>query len=202
MTPRNLVAGPVLVAWFGLGAPAMAADVYELDPGHADIVFMVSHFGFSDTIGRFNKAEGTIVMDDQDLAGSSIELVIDAASIDTNHAKRDEHLRSPDFFNVTEYPTITFESAAIEKTGENKAEVTGDLTMHGTTRPVTLEVTLNKLAPHPVPDYEGVMTAGFSARGTIRRSDFGIDLFAPAVGDEVDLIIEIEALRREQSEES
>jgi len=188
----------LVVASSGLAAPAMAADVYELDPGHTDIVFMVSHFGYSDTIGRFNEAEGTMVMDDQDLAGSSIELVIDAASLDTDHAKRDEHLRSPDFFNVAEYPTITFASTEVEQTGENTALVTGDLAMHGTTRPVTFEVTLNKVAPHPVPDYEGVMTAGFSARGTIRRSDFGIDTFVPAIGDEVEVIIEVEALRQEQ----
>jgi len=202
MLARSAVTGSMLVlaASLGLGAPATAADVYELDPGHTDIVFMVSHFGYSDTIGRFNEAQGTIVMDDQDLAGSSIELVIDAASIDTNHAKRDEHLRSPDFFNVAEYPTITFESTGIEKTGEDTAEVAGDLTMHGVTRPVTLDVTLNKVAPHPVPSYEGVMTAGFSARGTIRRSDFGIDMFTPAIGDEVDVIIEIEALRQNQRE--
>lgn len=200
MVPKKLVIAAVA---FGVAAgaagSASAADVYRLDPGHTDIVFRVSHFGFSDTIGRFNEAEGTITMDDADIGSSSIELSIDAASIDTNHAERDAHLRSPDFFNVEEYPTITFESTAIEPTGDDTAEVTGDLTMHGVTRPVTFDVTLNKVAAHPVPSYDGVMTAGFSARGSLQRSDFGIDTFVPAVGDEVEIILEIEALRDDEA---
>lgn len=200
MVPKKLVIAAVA---FGVAAgaagSASAADVYRLDPGHTDIVFRVSHFGFSDTIGRFNEAEGTITMDDADIGSSSIELSIDAASIDTNHAERDAHLRSPDFFNVEEYPTITFESTAIEPTGDDTAEVTGDLTMHGVTRPVTFDVTLNKVAAHPVPSYDGVMTAGFSARGSLKRSDFGIDTFVPAVGDEVEIILEIEALRDDEA---
>ena len=91
---------------------------------------------------------------------------------------------------------ITFESTKVAPTGERTARVTGDLTLLGTTRPVTLDVTLNQIAPHPVPSYEGVETAGFSARGTLKRSEFGMDFLAPAVGDEVDLIFEVEALKR------
>lgn len=199
--PKILLAPSAVALGLAVGAAggAGAADVYRLDPAHTDIVFMVSHFGFSDTVGRFNEAEGTVTMDDGDIASSSIELVIEAASLDTNHAERDQHLRSPDFFNVAEHPTITFESTAIEPTGEDTAEVTGDVTMHGVTRPVTFDVALNEVGPHPVPSYDGVRTAGFSARGTILRSDFGIDAFVPAVGDEVEVIIEVEALHDEEA---
>lgn len=179
-------------------APALAADTYEFDPAHADVVFFVNHLGYSDTIGRFRTVAGTITLDRESLAESTIEVTIDAASLDTNHAERDAHLRSPDFFNVQEFPEITFVSTAVEPTGEDQATVMGDLTMLGTTQPVTLDVTLNQIAPHPVPAYDGIETAGFSARGTLKRSDFGMDYLAPSVGDEVELIFEIEAFKRNE----
>ncbi|MDX1541371.1 MAG: YceI family protein [Geminicoccaceae bacterium] len=181
-----------------IAAPVHAADTYAFDPAHTDIVFFVNHLGYSDTIGRFNRAEGALTLDQDDLKGSRIEVTIDAASLDTNHQQRDDHLRSADFFNVEEFPEITFSSTRVEPTGEKTATVTGDLTLLGKSRPVTLDVTLNQIAPHPVPNYEGVETAGFSARGTLKRSDFGMDFLAPAVGDEIELILEIEALKQDE----
>jgi polyisoprenoid-binding protein YceI len=191
-------AGGVAVLGLLAAGPAYAADTYAFDPAHTDIVFFVNHLGYSDTIGRFNQAEGSIVLDEGSLENSAIEVTIDAASLDTNHEERDGHLRSADFFNVREFPEISFTSTRVEPTGEKSAEVTGDLTLLGTTRPVTLEVTLNQIAPHPVPAYDGVITAGFSARGTITRSEFGMDFLAPAVGDEIDLILEIEAFKQDE----
>ena len=163
-------------------APVLAADTYAFDKSHTDVVFRIDHLGFSDTIGRFNDADGVIVLDE--------------ASLDTNHEERDEHLRGTDFFNVEAHPTISFVSTAIERTGDETATVTGELTLLGVTQTVVLETTLNALKPHPIPSYEGVMTAGFSGTTTINRSDFGMNAFVPAVGDEVAIILEIEAFKQ------
>jgi polyisoprenoid-binding protein YceI len=197
---RNLTfAGAVGLA-LGAAAPAFpqaeAAEPFAIDMAHTAIVFEVDHLGFSDTIGRFNEAEGVVSIDRENPANSEVEVTIQAASLDTNHAKRDEHLRGADFFNVAEYPTISFTSTDVEVTGENTAQVTGDFTMLGVTKPVTLDVTLNALKAHPLPQYKGVMTAGFSATGTIRRSDFGMGAYVPAVGDEVAIVLEVEAQKR------
>lgn len=201
MLNRSFAGGIAVVGALAAG-PANGAETYSFDPAHTDIVFFVDHLGYSDTVGRFNQAEGSITLDRESLEGSAIEVTIDAASLDTNHEERDAHLRSADFFNVREFPEITFTSTSVEPTGEKTASVTGDLTMLGTTKPVTLEVTLNQIAPHPVPSYDGVVTAGFSARGTIRRTDFGMDYLAPAVGDEIDLIFEIEAFQQDGEQPS
>lgn len=186
----------VLAAALAAGLPAAAAERYVVDGDHSDVVFLVDHLGYSKTIGRMNEVEGMILFDEEAVENSSVEITIDAASVDTNHKARDEDLRSANFFNVAEYPKITFKSTAVEKTGEATGRITGDLTLLGVARLVTLEVTFNRKAPHPVPSYDGVMTAGFSARARIRRSDFGMDAFLPAVGDEVELLIEVEAFRQ------
>lgn len=201
MTWKNLSGALGALGILAAGSVS-AAETYAFDPAHTDIVFFVDHLGYSDTIGRFNRANGTVTLDEETLENSAIEVTIEAASLDTNHVQRDAHLKSADFFNVQEFPEITFTSTSVEPTGERTAAVTGDLTLLGTTRPVTLEVTLNQLAPHPVPAYDGVTTAGFSARGTIRRSDFGMDFLAPSVGDEIELIFEIEALQQDVEQPS
>lgn len=193
-TPKLSLA--VLAAALAAGPPAAAAERYVVDGSHSDVVFLVDHLGYSKTIGRMNKVEGTILFDEEAVENSAVEITIDAASVDTNHKARDDDLRSANFFNVAEYPKITFKSTAVEKTGEATGRITGDLTLLGVARPVTLEVTFNRKAPHPVPSYDGAMTVGFSARARIRRSDFGMDAFLPAVGDEVELLIEVEALKR------
>ncbi len=197
---RNALTGAAVAAAITLpaaiAAPAAAADTYAFDTAHTDVVFRVDHLGFSDTIGRFNQVDGTIVLDEANPENSSVEVTIQAASLDTNHAKRDEHLRGADFFDVETHPTITFVSTAVERTGETTATVTGDFTLLGVTKPVTLEIVLNALKPHPIPSYEGVITAGFSGTATIQRSDFGMDAFVPAVGDEVAIVLEIEAFKQ------
>ena len=177
-------------------APTAAAETFAFDRGHTDIVFRIDHLGFSDTIGRFNDADGIIVLDETNPENSRVEVTIQTASLDTNHEERDTHLRGADFFNVEAHPTITFVSTSVERTGDETARVTGDLTILGVTQTVVLETTLNALMPHPIPSYEGVMTAGFSSIATISRSDFGMTAFVPAVGDEVSIILEIEAFQQ------
>lgn len=180
----------------GLSGPALAADSFEIDPTHTNVVFLIDHLGYSKMIGDFNEISGSFVFDQENVANSKVELVIQAASIDTDHEARDEHLRSPDFLNVEEFPEITFVSTSVEQTGDNTGKVTGDLTLLGATLPVTLDVTFNSMAPHPIPAYNGVMVAGFSARAQVNRIDHGMTYAQGGIGDVLDLIIEVEGFQK------
>ncbi len=180
-------------AAMGALAPASAAPVaYKIDPAHLSVAFIVNHVGFSNVIGRFNTAAGDVTFDKDAVEKSAVNMSIDTASVDTNHAKRDEHLRSPDFFNAKEFPKMTFKSTKIEKTGANTGKLYGDMTMLGVTKPVVLDVTFNKDGVSPASKLE---TVGFSARGTVKRTDFGMKYGAPAIGDEIQLLIEAEAVK-------
>ena len=171
-------------------SPALAAEEFAFDHSHTHVLFFVDHLGFSTTQGEFMEFDGTLMLDTEAPENSSVTVTIDAASIDTGYADRDEHLRTGDFFNVEEHPELTFTSTDVAVTGENTAEVTGDLTILGVTQPVTLNVTLNAIGPHP---FNGATVAGFSATTTISRSDFGMDFGVPAIGDEIEIRIESEA---------
>jgi polyisoprenoid-binding protein YceI len=171
---------------------ALAAETFKIDPAHTNIVFMINHLGYSNMIGQFQDFEGSFVFDQDNIADAKIDLVIKAASVDTDHQARDDHLRSPDFFNAQEFPEITFVSTKVEKTGEKTGTITGDLTILGQTRPVTLDVTFNKVAPHPIPSYNGVVVAGFSARGTVDRIAYGMSYAKDGIGNQLDLILEVE----------
>lgn len=183
----------VALAVAGLTLPAYAADKFLLDASHASVLFSISHLGFSKTYGRFNSVEGAFTLDADAPEKSSVVVTLDAASIDTNHKERDEHLRGKDFFDTAQYPNLIYKSTSVTRTGENSATVTGDLTMHGVTKPVPLEVTLNKTGPHPRDATKTV--AGFSARGALKRSDFGMTYGVPVLGDEVELIIDVETVK-------
>ncbi|MGA1858933.1 YceI family protein [Azospirillum sp. 11R-A] len=177
----------------GAVSPAFAAPVsYKIDPAHTAVAFIVNHVGFSNVIGRFNTVGGDISFDKDAVEKSTVSVTIDTTSVDTNHAKRDEHLRSPDFFNAKEFPKMTFKSTKIEKTGDKTGKLHGELTMLGVTKPVVLDVTFNKDGVSPASKLE---TAGFSARGTVKRTDFGMKYGAPAIGDDIQLLIEIEAVK-------
>ncbi len=191
---KTLFAAALFVATAaGALTPAFAAPVsYKIDPAHTAVAFVVNHIGFSNVIGRFNTVGGDISFDKDAVEKSTVTVTIDSASIDTNHAKRDEHLRSPDFFNAKEFPKLTFKSTRIEKTGDKTGKLHGDLTMLGVTKPVVLDITFNKDGVSPASKLE---TAGFSARGTVKRTDFGMKYGAPAVGDDIQLLIEIEAVK-------
>lgn len=173
--------------------PALANDRWTVDSSHADVVFKIDHLGFSSTWGRFGDVSGTLVFDPENAENGTVEVVIAAASIDTNFADRDKHLRGGDFFHTQEFPEATFRSTRIEVTGENTANITGDLTMLGVTRPVVLSAVLNKVAA--LPQYPDVLVAGFSATTSILRSEWGLNFGVPAIGDQVDIFIDIEATR-------
>ncbi|MBZ0218775.1 MAG: YceI family protein, partial [Fimbriimonadaceae bacterium] len=153
----------------------------------------VNHISFADTRGQFRKISGTYTLDPENLDNSSAEIVVEAASVDTVDEKRDTHLRTGDFFDVEKFPAITFKSTKVERTGDNTAKLTGDVTLHGITKPVTFDVVLRNAAPHPF--QSEFFRTGWSATATIKRSDFGMKFGLPLIGDEVQLNIEVEGNR-------
>lgn len=181
-------------------APALAlaeATTWKIDSAHTQSNFTVRHLAISSVRGEFESTTGMVKIDEKDLAKSSVDVTIDAASIHTREDKRDAHLRSPDFFDVERFPKITFKSSKIVKAGAGY-KVTGDLTMHGVTKPVVLEVAA--LTPG-VKDPAGATRRGVSARGTINRQDFGLKWTkmvetVPVVGDEVKIEIEAELVKQ------
>ena len=189
MKVRNWFVAGILATGIGFAAAPAPAASFKIDSLHTHAAFMVSHFGYSNMVGRFGKITGSFEFDPAQPEQSSAKLVIDAASVDTNLDRRDGHLRSPDFFNVKEFPEITFSTTKVTVTGAKTGKVTGDVTMLGVTRSITLDVTFNKIAPNP---RSKVLTAGFSARGKIKRSDFGMKYALGGIGDEITLFVEIE----------
>ena len=177
----------LLVAGIAVAAPVR----YDLDPNHTRIDFSWTHFGFSHPMGRFDRFDGDFRFDPADPTKSSVTVTIPVSSIDTGVAKLDAHLQTADFFDVAKYPTATFKSTRVERAGEHGLKVTGDLTLHGVTRPVVLDVVINKIGPHPM---AGRAAAGFDATTTIKRSDFGISNYVPNVSDEIRLSISTEAM--------
>lgn len=165
---------------------------YELDNSHGYITFTYTHLGFSNPRVGFNAFDVSLDLDNDDPAESRVEVEIDATSIDSRVPVFNEHLNSADWFNTAEYPTISFRSTSIEATGESRYAVTGDLTIMGTTRPVTLDATINKAAEHPLREVPAI---GISASADLLRSDWNLDGYVPAVSDEVKLSIEVELLK-------
>lgn len=196
---RRVVAAvlAVVLAVAVAGTPAAAAPHrYVLDPSHLSVGFMVMHIGFAKTLGMFKEAKGSFVFDAEKPAVSDIEVTINAASVFTNHAARDDHLRNADFLYVEKYPEITFRGTSAQQTGPRTGKVTGDLTIRGVTRPVTLDVTWNRSGTYPFGDKHEAI--GISARTTIKRSEFGMTyaLAGDLVGDDVEIILEFEAIRQ------
>jgi polyisoprenoid-binding protein YceI len=194
MHMQKSLLGAVVVAVFFpiLGPePVRAADDYAVDAMHSGVNFKISHLGLSWVYGRFNEFTGTFTLDAEDPAKSSFSLDIKSESIDTNNKKRDEHLRSPDFFNVKQFPALTFKSTAV-KAAKDGYEVTGDLTLHGVTKPVTFTVVGGRKAEFP----KGVQRTGFSTDLTIKRVDFGMDKGVEAIGNEVYLSISFEGTKK------
>lgn len=177
------------------GAAAAEPVRYELDTAHTTVAFLVEHIGYAKTLGQFVRSSGDFTFDDESGALSSLRVVVDTSSIDTHHEARDRHLRSADFLDTGTHPSMTFTADSARRTGERTFAVTGELELLGTTRPLTLEATLNKSAPYPIGDRAEVM--GVSARGKLLRSEFGMTYGVAdnLVGDEVEIVIEIEARR-------
>ena len=182
-----------LSAFAAQGAKVPNAENYAIDDSHSGVVFGWNHFGFSNPSARFDKIEGSVLLDEADLTKSSVVVTLPLEGLDTRVAKLDEVLKSPDFFDSAKYPTITFKSTKIEKTGEIGLKITGDLTVHGVTKPVTLDAKVNKIGLFEIPGVVKAQTAGFDATTVIRRSDFGVTKFLPAVSDEIPVRITLDA---------
>lgn len=187
-----------VTAMFLLPLSAQAADTYQLDPTHTNILFHANHFGFSNPSGHFGITTGTLTIDDKDPSKDAVDVTIDVKSLLTGVPKLDEHLKSKDFLDADKFPTMTFKSTKVEATGET-AKVTGDLTLHGVTKPVTLDVKLNKQGEHPMLHKAAV---GFTASGMLKRSDFGISAYVPNVSDEIRIDIETEAEKAETNDQA
>jgi polyisoprenoid-binding protein YceI len=155
-------------------------------------MFKISHLGYSWLYGRFNDFDGSFTVDAENPENSSVQATIQVASLDSNHAERDKHLRGDDFLEVDEYPTATFKSTKIEKTGEKTAKITGDFTLHGVTKPVTLDAKLLGYGDDPWGGYR----MGLEASTTLKLADFGITYDLGPASETVDIIISVEGVRQ------
>jgi len=183
---------PLAAAAALLAFPAFAeTEAYTLDPNHTFPAFEVGHMGYSLQRGRFNKTSGRISMDPAAGTGSA-NIVIETGSISTGHPKLEQALRSDEFFDAEKYPQIVFRSESFRFAGEKLASATGELTMHGVARPVTLTAEQFNCAPHPMLKRKA---CGAELTATLKRSDWGIKAFIPGVADEVKLRINVEAIR-------
>jgi len=181
----------------GLTAQAAAEPAtFEIDEDHFSIGFLVEHIGYADTLGQFLEASGSFVYDEQANELQGGEVVVQAESVFTNHEERDEHLRNEDFLDAARFGTIRFVAGQWQPRNDRHGTLSGELTLLGETRPVSLDVTINKAAEYPFG--HGGYTLGMSARTTIERSEWGMSygVERDLVGDEVELIFEFEAIRQ------
>jgi len=192
---RSAMVAAAILAIATIGSSNARADTWAIDPVHSSIDFSVKHMMLSNVTGEFDKFSGTITANGDDPKSVAIEVTIDAASIDTRAEKRDNHLKSPDFLDVAKYPTITFKSTKVEAAGQDRWKVTGDLTLHGVTKPVVLDVT----GPTPEVKVMGATHRAASATTTINRQDFGVafnktlDNGGLVVGNDVTITINVDA---------
>ena len=184
---KNLLLALALV----IASPALAAT-YKIDPAHTFVLFKAGHLGFSHTYGMFSDIAGQFSLDNKKPEDDKVEIKIKVDSLDTKNAKRDKHLKSPDFFNVKQFPLITFKSTTLKKKAGNIYEVNGNLSLHGKTHPVTFDLQRLRTGPGP----GGAERTGGDATLTIKRSDFGMNymLGENAVSDEIDIILSVEGV--------
>ncbi|MCU0834632.1 MAG: YceI family protein [Chromatiaceae bacterium] len=173
-------------------ATAVEKYVIDTEGAHAFVQFRVKHLGYSWLYGRFNEFSGTFTYDEDDPSSSRVEVLINTASIDSNHAERDKHLRNEDFLDVKTYPEARFKSTSYKETGINKAVLTGDLTLRGITRPITIQVQKIGNGPDPWGGYR----RGFEGTTTIALRDFGIDFNLGPAARDVELTLSVEGIRQ------
>ena len=187
MFARRLLIACLLAA----SASAFAApQTFNIDPNHTQVSFTYNHFGFSNPTGRLEDIKGTVIVDQADWAKSSVSVTMPLNGLHTGVPKLDEHLKTPDFFDAAKFPDVTFKSTKVTKTGAGTLDIAGDLTAHGVTRPVTLHARINKIGENKM---IGSQTAGFDADATLKRSEFGLKMYVPAVSDEVHVHITVSA---------
>ena len=181
----------IAAALFAFAGAAFAAPVtYKLDPGHTNVLASWNHFGYSNPSINFGQVDGTLVYDADQVSASSVQVTLPLTGLSALADQFYDHLTSDKWFDAAKYPAATFKSTRVEAAGEGKLKVTGDLTIKGVTKPVGLDVTLNKAGEHPM---KKVTAIGFDATATVKRSDFGVGAYAPMVSDEVALNITTEA---------
>jgi polyisoprenoid-binding protein YceI len=186
--------GLTLALLASVSMPALAADHYDIDPVHSHLLFKIKHLNLGYQYGRFNHFSGMVMVDEKNPANSKVEISADAASVDTNVAKRDDHLRSPDFFNVKQFPKITFKSSKVEKAGSGMYKVSGTLTLHGVSKP--LSFTFKKTGEGK--GMQGEYRMGGEAMLTFKRSLFGMNTYIKEGGlsDEVTLMLSFEGIKK------
>ena len=181
------------ISLFLFSAPALAApEKYTIETDHTQAVFIVSHLGFSYPMGIFRKTSGTFTFDAEKPENSEVTATIDTSSIDMGTEAWDKHMKGADFFNVEQFPAMVFKSTKVSPSGEKTASINGDLTILGITKPVTLDVTYVGSGTHP---YSKNHVSGFTATSRIKRSDFGMTYGLPAVGDDVEIKLNVEGIR-------
>ncbi|MHB8754520.1 MAG: YceI family protein [Candidatus Acidiferrales bacterium] len=169
-----------------------ATTTWQIDPAHSNAQFVVRHLGISNVQGEFTKISGTVQLDDQDISKSSVTASIDVSSVDTRVKMRDNDLRSPKFFDVAKYPTMTFQSTKIWKTGDGTAKMSGNLTLHGVTKEITFDVTGPTAPIHAM----GGIRRGVHATTSISRKAFGITADSGLVGDKIAITIDAEIVQQ------
>lgn len=174
-----------------LASSVRAAETYKIDPVHSFVIFKIKHLNVAYAYGRFTDLSGQIVYDESKLENGSLAVEVKAESVDTGNAKRDEHLKGPDFFNVKQFPLITFKGTKVVKTGADTYDLTGDLTLHGVTKPVTAKV----VSTGEGKGMKGELHRGAEATFSIKRSDFGMKYGLEGVSDDVSLIVSIDGVR-------
>ncbi|CAE7211578.1 unnamed protein product [Symbiodinium sp. CCMP2456] len=193
MLTRQLLLSAVAVV---AAVPTTRAANFEVDPSHTSVVFSVSHLGYSYTYGMFRDVKGTVEFDKASPEACKFRFTIDAASLNTMNEKRDEHLKGADFFNVKQFPQITFESTAVAPAasadGKTLYNVTGKMTMHGVEKEVTLPIELLGEGETPFKDYR----AGFMCQTTLKRSDFDMDFMVGPIGDSIGVTVSFEAVKK------
>jgi polyisoprenoid-binding protein YceI len=174
------------------GTTAALADSFKIDPVHSTILFKIGHFGVSNVYGRFDTFNGTFTIDQNDPSKDAVNVEIKTDSVDTNFPKRDADIKGPDFLNAAQFPTATFKSTSVKKVDDKTYEVTGDFTLRGVTKPLTLNVRAIGSGPGP----KGEFRSGWEATTTLKRSDFEVKALLPAVSDEVGLRIAVEGIKQ------
>jgi polyisoprenoid-binding protein YceI len=170
---------------------ANAAETFKVDPVHSFVLFSVQHLGIANTYGRFNDIAGTVVFDKDNPSQSSVELSVPVESLDTHNSIRERSLKGPDFFDAKQFPTMTFKSTKVEGSGDT-LKVSGDLTIHGVTKPLTIDFKKGGEGRGVF----GEMRGGGETRFTIKRSDFGMDFQQGAIGDEITIILSVEGIKK------
>ena len=192
MKKAALVTAAMMMSSLALAAQPAGTYQFDKQGAHQFVMFKISHLGYSWLYGRFNDFNGSFTVDAENPENSKVEATIQTASVDSNHAERDKHLRNDDFLDVDKYPTATFKSTSIEQTGEDTAKITGDFTLHGVTKPVTLDAKMIGYGDDPWGGYR----MGLEASTMLKLSDFGITKNLGPASETVEIIISVEGIRK------